>query len=342
MEKKILFIGGTNKGLPPTGGVFAKNQIILKILEKKYRKRIAHIDISRYSSYILIFLLVLNFIKYQRIVISTPTPGLKKIAFLNFLLKKKKLTIFITGGSIYKEFQCKRLVVLLQNACVVYGQTESFVSKIAEIKPKIKIEYLPNFKYQPHRNFDIRIIEKDVKLLYMSRVSRDKGIFRCFEILDTLEKQGMEISYSLDIFGSLDLSPEDLKVFNSYLKKHKNVNYHGLLDLRREKGYEILNKYHFKLFLTNHVGEGFPGVILDAMIAQVPIIASDWNYNKEIMMTEDGVLGEIIDLKEDYVTLATNYICKMEKDMSFYTEIQHSLRRQSRFYDANKIEFKVC
>jgi glycosyltransferase involved in cell wall biosynthesis len=39
-------------------------------------------------------------------------------------------------------------------------------------------------------------------------------------------------------------------------------------------------------------GEGFPGVILDAYIAGLPVIASDWNMNTEIV--EEGINGFII------------------------------------------------
>ena len=44
------------------------------------------------------------------------------------------------------------------------------------------------------------------------------------------------------------------------------------------------------------MGEGFPGVIIDAFISGLPVIASDWNLNSEII--EDGINGFLIEPKD--------------------------------------------
>jgi glycosyltransferase involved in cell wall biosynthesis len=46
------------------------------------------------------------------------------------------------------------------------------------------------------------------------------------------------------------------------------------------------------LFPTYYDGEGFAGTILDAESAGVPIIASDWKYNPEIVI--DDEIGYIV------------------------------------------------
>jgi glycosyltransferase involved in cell wall biosynthesis len=46
------------------------------------------------------------------------------------------------------------------------------------------------------------------------------------------------------------------------------------------------------LFPSFYKGEGFPGVILDAYIAGLPVIASDWNMNSEVV--KNGETGIII------------------------------------------------
>ncbi len=59
-----------------------------------------------------------------------------------------------------------------------------------------------------------------------------------------------------------------------------------------DKGYDLLSTYDMMLFPTYWRGEGFPGVVLDANIAGVPIIASDWNLNTEVI--ENNQTGIII------------------------------------------------
>ena len=46
------------------------------------------------------------------------------------------------------------------------------------------------------------------------------------------------------------------------------------------------------LFPTFWKGEGFPGVIIDAFVSGLPVIASDWNMNAEVVV--DGENGFVI------------------------------------------------
>jgi glycosyltransferase involved in cell wall biosynthesis len=64
----------------------------------------------------------------------------------------------------------------------------------------------------------------------------------------------------------------------------------------QQESYEILSKYSCMLFPTYWQGEGFPGVIIDAYIAGLPVIATDWNMNKEVVV--DGVTGLIVPIKD--------------------------------------------
>ena len=59
-----------------------------------------------------------------------------------------------------------------------------------------------------------------------------------------------------------------------------------------EKAYSTLSKYDCMLFPTYWKGEGFPGVVIDAFIAGLPVIATDWNMNTEII--KEGENGFII------------------------------------------------
>lgn len=49
--------------------------------------------------------------------------------------------------------------------------------------------------------------------------------------------------------------------------------------------------YHAMLFPTFHPSEEFAGVFIDAFISGVPVLASDWAYNRECI--RDGELGVI-------------------------------------------------
>lgn len=342
-KDNLLFIGGTNQGKPPTGGVAAKNQIIFKKLCREFEGEVFNLDVSQHKKNILVLIVLLfyHITSYQRIVISVPTPGLKKLAFLNPIFRRKQVTIFIAGGSINQELGCKRLAALLKNACRIYAQTQTLVDNIKAQESGIPVQHLPNFKPQPQIKIPKRSFKKEIYLLYISRVHRDKGVFRSFEVLDRLNQIDPEATYHLDIYGNMDLTPDEHNRFEQKLK-NETVTYKELLDLRKKSGYEILADYHFMLFLTNHPGEGFPGVILDAMIAQVPVMASDWNYNKEIMRTDMGILGQIIDLDTDYVSQTADTILHLKENPTDYKRIQKQMETEAKQYDAEEIQLAIC
>ena len=54
---------------------------------------------------------------------------------------------------------------------------------------------------------------------------------------------------------------------------------------------EAIKDYYALLFPTYWDGEGFPGTIVDAFSAGLPVIATDWNCNAEIIENKkNGIL----------------------------------------------------
>ena len=77
-----------------------------------------------------------------------------------------------------------------------------------------------------------------------------------------------------------------------------------------DKSVDAIKDYYALLFPTYWNGEGFPGTILDAFSAGIPVVATDWNCNGEIV--DDGINGilypneEIKTLKEAIQFLMNN------------------------------------
>ena len=64
-----------------------------------------------------------------------------------------------------------------------------------------------------------------------------------------------------------------------------------------EDGYNTLAQYNVMLFPTFWPGEGFPGVLIDALMAGLPVIASDWHFNSDIV--QEGLTGKIIKSQDE-------------------------------------------
>ena len=58
----------------------------------------------------------------------------------------------------------------------------------------------------------------------------------------------------------------------------------------------ILANYDLMLFPTHHFDEGFLGVLVDAMFAGIPVIATDWRYSSEII--KEGYNGYIVPINQ--------------------------------------------
>ena len=132
----------------------------------------------------------------------------------------------------------------------------------------------------------------------MSRVNESKGIEVAINAVRRVNEHLSNGSIKLDLYGLIQPGFESW--FNNLLKKNMEiVEYKGIIDF--DKTVETLQHYFLMLFPTYYYGEGFPGNVIDAYNAGVPIIATDWLYNKDVI--KNGRNGLLVPVK-DSVALA--------------------------------------
>ena len=130
------------------------------------------------------------------------------------------------------------------------------------------------------------------KLCTFSRVMKEKGIEDAVNVVKEVNEEAGRIVYTLDIYGQIDSGQaqwfENLQTtFTDY------INYRGIVDY--DKSVDVLKNYFALLFPTYYDGEGFAGTILDAMAAGIPIVASNWKYNTEIINENIGFVYPVRD-----------------------------------------------
>ena len=104
-------------------------------------------------------------------------------------------------------------------------------------------------------------------------------------------------AFSLDIYGQVDGTQTEW--FDSLQKEFLSyVRYGGLVPF--DKSVDVLKDYFALLFPTYYEGEGFAGTLIDAFSAGVPVIASDWKYNTEIVNENVGYVYKT----RDHIALA--------------------------------------
>jgi glycosyltransferase involved in cell wall biosynthesis len=275
------------------------------------------------------FNILIKVLKAKKIFIMPGKNGLKIIfPFVYFIcllsfFNKKDINYIVVGGWL-SEFLENNLFIkyLLKKIQGIY--IESNLMKQMLSKQNItNVKVLYNFR-------KIEIFErseiKDFKIVYFSRITETKGIF---DLIDALEKNDNQIL--LDFYG-----PIDEKIKNNFLEriaKYPNIEYKGLL---RKNMYQTLSQYKFMVFPTYYEGEGFPGAVIDAYIAGLPIIASNWKYNFEFVKdNKTGLLFEPRNIEE--LTRKINYLF-INKDIikKMKIEIDSEIQKYS-FTNAKKI-----
>lgn len=161
-----------------------------------------------------------------------------------------------------------------------------------------------NAKYSPVCSYrksitEERLQEKTTQLLnsnvysfcFFSRVTKEKGVSIAIKSIVALENS-FEKKIILNIYGPID--PKYEKEFNSLLLENPDfIKYHGFI--KDGEVIETLSNNLAFLFPTYYSGEGFPAAILESYMAGIPVIASDWLYNSELV--KSGVTGYLFDVK---------------------------------------------
>lgn len=131
-----------------------------------------------------------------------------------------------------------------------------------------------------------------LKLCTFSRVMREKGIEDAVKVVTAVNQSLGRVVFSLDIYGQVDENQTEW--FESLQKTFPDfIRYGGLIPF--DQSVETLKEYFALLFPTYYEGEGFAGTLIDAYSAGVPVIASDWRYNAELVNEEVGYIYKTQD-----------------------------------------------
>ena len=221
--------------------------------------------------------------------------------YLPFLHKvnkifKRKIFHYIIGSEILKMVEDEpKLVKYLNSLTVNWFEYESGRIFLQE-KGVTNVEVLPNCKIL--NALDIKQVknykaDEQLKFCTISRVMPEKGITDAILTVDKINREKGKIVATLDVYGPLEDSYKE--EFNKLCADYEScVSYKGMAD--SAKSVEVLKDYFALLFPTRWKGEGFPGTILDAFASGVPVIASDWNANKELLT--HGKTGMLYPSKE--------------------------------------------
>lgn len=193
----------------------------------------------------------------------------------------KKITYHFVGGDFHKKYE--RLPLFFQYILkrTIFSSNTIFMETLEMItyfnEKNIRVEWLPNSRKPPAIEIPVKSYSK--RFVFISRVTPTKGVEIIAEALRMLPEV-----YTVDIYG-----PIDKRFYTETKLNEMGLNYCG--NLPAEKVVPTLTGYDVMLLPTFHQGEGYPGVIIEALSVGVPIICTDWNALKELVTNhKDGLL----------------------------------------------------
>ena len=289
----LLFIGAINKNNPPRGGEEYKNQLILEKIMVDFSNAVI-IDTSNWKTKPRVWLEIIYSIIYSKfscVLISASSASTYKLLKIISWLRPSLLTnsVYLVIGGYFPEglksgkYNWKIYEPLKH--IVVEGNL--LANQIRHVSQLINLKVISNFKLYPEINFIKNTISEDFKFVFVGRISQGKGITEIIKAIEILKLR--KINYCVDFYGPIE---------DNYRLNVEPLNYKGFLDFQGDPktSYLKLSEYDCMLFPTYWIGEGFPGVIIDAFISGLPVIATDWNMNSEII--EDGINGFLIEPKD--------------------------------------------
>ena len=201
-------------------------------------------------------------------------------------LFKKKIIYHLFGGVFNKRYEKKPLSVrFLLNKTIL--KSDYFVVETLALQSYFQQKGYHNILWLPNSREPVKNIKLDKnfakKLVFFSRIVPEKGVNELIQTAALLPP-----SYQLDVYGPLDPNYYKQNPF-----KGTKVNYKGVI--HPDQVISKLLNYDILLLPTYYSGEGYPGIIIEALSAGIPVITTDCCVMSEIIT--DGYNGFLVPVK---------------------------------------------
>ena len=298
--KDVAIIGKFFGGAAVSDGQSVKTKILTEELERIYGKQqITRIDTIGWKDHPvrLLWQSIKAVRKSRNVIFRTDENGTKIFPLLLRLAnfdRKCKLHYYVIGGWLSHYLDRSGFAVCnLKKLCAIYVEVPAMLKELQE--RGFENAVLVN-KFRRLNPIDVAELDMNpsppYKMCFFSRVMREKGVEEAIQAVKEANERAGFIKYTLDIFGSIhsDYRNDFEKMVASF---PEYIKYGGIVDF--QKSADSLKQYFALLFPTFYTSEGYPNAVVDAYAAGLPIIATRWNYNADII--QDGKDGVLVDIK---------------------------------------------
>lgn len=296
--KKIAICGHLGNDSPKLDGQTIRTRTIMEGIIQTYGEPVVYkIDTCGKKNQLLLFFRLLYAVSQCSCLLILPAQNALKIEapFLALLNRFFRCEIhYVAIGGWLPDYLNKHEWTrrALYSFHAIYVQLESMRRRLMEMEYE-RVYVLPNFRFfsdslSSHEKN--KVFDQPYRFVIFSRVTKEKGIEDAVKTIRRLNTEKGDHYSILDIYG--EINPAQKNWFDELMNSAPNyVTYKGSVPYQRSV--EVLKSYHIMLFPTYYEGEGFAGSIIDAYAAGLPVVASDWKYNSEVV--KDGETGFLFE-----------------------------------------------
>lgn len=299
--RKISIIGNFDIKNNSYNGQTIKTRIVADELQSLYgASEIKRVDTAGGKSVVLrlLFQLFGCVARSRNVIILPAQNGIKVVLPLIViynLLFLRRIHYVVIGGWLAELLGKNRwLIPFAKRLYMIYPETKNMKASLAKLGLQ-RVLVMPNCK-------PLHVLGSDelsgynlrpMRFCIFSRITPTKGIDDAVHAVSLAnEKAGSTIA-TLDLYGNVEEA--DRAWFDALQAKMPNfVKYCGKVAF--DKSVDTLKEYTALLFPTYYPGEGLAGTVIDAFAAGLPVVASDWHDNANIIT--DGKNGFVFPTRD--------------------------------------------
>lgn len=306
--RKIAIIGHFGGDENFTDGQTVKTVNLYNALSTFTDWKIIKIDTFYKSCRPIFFLwqLIIGLLSTKHIILLVSSNGMKAffplLSFLSVAFKKKIYHDAIGGNLARTVEQHSKYKKYLNSFQVNWVETNTLKAELEE-QGIYNVEMIPNFRMaEPLKEERLRAeFSEPLPFCTFSRVIKEKGIEDAISAIQKInESKGREVC-RLDIYGPIGENyRERFEEIMEYADS--SIQYCG--EVPRDDAIETLKNYYAMLFPTHWAGEGNSGAVTECFFAGVPVVATDFRCNSEIITNDyNGCIypSELAETLEDAI-----------------------------------------
>ena len=298
MSKKInvLFFGNTpnNNESKSFGGATILALNILNYIKNSNDYHVTHYNIRK--TWIpklhlidhLFWIFKFPFVIKEKDIISFHTTWdfnftVGPILWLISKIYRKKIVYHFFGGDFHEHYSKLPSVLkkiyfnTILKSDTLFFETNESLRYFEKLGVK-NLEWLPNAREKMISVLEDKLFRK--KFVFISRIIPEKGVDEIIRVSNELNDD-----FTFDLYGPIDKRYMGVNSFIGGKAKYKG-------EIKPSEVGSILKQYDILVLPTFFSGEGYPGIIIEALSYGIPVITTNWKAIPEIII--DGYNGILI------------------------------------------------